>query len=109
MANNIAVTVLNKAVFANVDFKYPFALTFVHMAFNTVGSKTYLYVEESRSRALSLPTSSLLSPPAPISKPAPSVKALTRKQTIAVVLFSVIFSLNISIGNVSLRHVSVNL
>jgi len=85
MANNILVTVLNKAAFAKVDFKYPYALSTIHMACNIVGAQLYFLL----SRTI---------------KP----KQIEGSNRRAVVMFSVIFSLNIAIGNTSLRWVSVN-
>lgn len=43
MANNIFVTILNKAIFANIDFKYPYTLSTIHMACNVVGSQLFFY------------------------------------------------------------------
>lgn len=114
-ANNIGVTLLNKSAFAKVDFKYPFFLSFVHMACNSIGSILIfrmLAAENSR--------------PKDASSKADAVSIGTRKGLITgllgniarreldakawrvVAAFSVVFSLNIAIGNVSLRHVSVN-
>ena len=85
MANNIFVTILNKAAFAKVDFKYPYALSTIHMACNIVGAQTYFLFSRT-------------------SKPK-QIEPSSRK---SIFLFSIIFSLNIAIGNMSLRWVSVN-
>lgn len=85
MANNIFVTILNKAAFAKVDFKYPYALSTIHMACNIIGCQLYF----AFSRSI---------------KPK-QVETSSRK---AILIFSFIFSLNIAIGNTSLRWVSVN-
>lgn len=85
MANNILVTILNKAAFAKVDFKYPYALSAVHMACNIIGAQAFFLVSRSV-------------------KP----KVIEGKNQQIIVFFSFIFSLNIAIGNTSLRWVSVN-
>lgn len=85
MANNVLVTILNKAAFAKVDFKYPYALSTIHMACNIIGAQVYFLL----SRTV---------------KPK-QLEATSRRN---VIIFSVIFSLNIAIGNTSLRYVSVN-
>lgn len=85
MANNIFVTILNKAAFAKVDFKYPYALSTIHMACNIIGSQIYFTI----SRTV---------------KPK-QVEGSSRR---SILIFSIIFSLNIAIGNTSLRWVSVN-
>jgi hypothetical protein len=37
------VTMLNKAAFAKVEFRYPYALSTIHMACNLVGAQLYFY------------------------------------------------------------------
>eukprot|EP01035_Chromulina_nebulosa_P019259 gene19259-25114_t len=85
MANNILVTILNKAAFAKVNFKYPYALSAIHMACNIIGAQIYFLF----SRTVK-----------------PKIIEGSHRQTI--LFFSLIFSMNIAIGNTSLRHVSVN-
>jgi hypothetical protein len=87
MANNILVTVLNKAVFAKVDFKYPYMLSVVHMACNIIGTQIYFACSSTI---------------------APKQLPLDGSSRKSVFLFSLIFALNIAIGNTSLRWASVN-
>lgn len=92
--NNIGVTLLNKSAFAKVDFKYPYFLSFVHMFCNTVGSKLLFACLKRDIVKKTL---------GPITQ-----KEINGKDQIKVLLFSIIFSLNIAVGNASLRYVSVN-
>ena len=113
------MTLLNKAAFAKVDFHHPYFLSAVHMVCNSIGCQA---VFESIRRD-NLRMKNLQSEDAPVKDgEAVQVQAgffqrllgnLTRKELDAngrrnILAFSVIFSLNIAIGNVSLRHVSVN-
>ena len=96
--NNIGVTLLNKAAFAKVDFRYPFFLSAIHMACNFLGSQYVFYTQRQNSKN-SLVTKLL----GTINRH--NLDAAGRK---SILLFSIIFSLNIAIGNVSLKFVSVN-
>lgn len=103
--NNIAVTLLNKMTFANVDFKYPYFLSFVHMLCNSIGSLFIFKIidRENEKREGYLPPKGLQGVLGTISR-----KSLSGKEKVLMFLFSIIFSLNIAVGNVSLRYVSVN-
>ncbi|GKY97763.1 hypothetical protein MPSEU_000734500 [Mayamaea pseudoterrestris] len=94
--NNIGVTLLNKAAFAKVDFRYPYFLSAIHMACNSLGSIIVLHSSRKSdswvTRLLGTVNRS-------------SLDASGRR---LIMMFSVVFSLNIAIGNVSLRYVSVN-
>lgn len=100
-ANNVGVTLLNKAAFAKVDFHYPYFLSFVHMVCNSIGSQMVFFSlgkdEKSGDSGF-------------IQRLLGKVerKTLDASGKRSIIGFSVIFSLNIAIGNVSLRHVSVN-
>jgi len=110
--NNVGVTLLNKAAFKNVDFKYPYFLSFVHMACNSVGSQlVFLYAPGLKKKIDNGINGS--SPPPSEGSIANLLGTITRKELNKhgrkmIMAFSVIFSLNIAIGNVSLRYVSVN-
>jgi len=100
-ANNVGVTLLNKAAFATVDFHYPYFLSFVHMVCNSIGSQM-IFINQKRDDK-SGDTGFLQRLLGKIER-----KSLDTNGKRGIIGFSVIFSLNIAIGNVSLRHVSVN-
>lgn len=99
--NNVGVTLLNKAAFSKVDFHYPYFLSAVHMACNALGSQ---YVFWSMNRAHQKAESHWIT----------NLLGHVQRQSLdtngkrLILAFSIIFSLNIAIGNVSLRYVSVN-
>ena len=103
LLNNVGVTLLNKSAFASVDFNYPYALSVTHMFWNTLGSVLWLKYNEKKSDIV-LPAHSSSS------KQSVSFfeKRLSNDQKRAILLFSLVFSANIAIGNVSLSYVSVN-
>mmetsp|Transcript_26794 Transcript_26794/g.53422 ORF Transcript_26794/g.53422 Transcript_26794/m.53422 type:complete len:294 (-) Transcript_26794:85-966(-) len=105
MANNIRVTLLNKAAFVKVDFNYPFALTCVHMACNTLGAKTYQLIRNRRASPAVSPARQNTLPMNHNSNP---TQKYSKNQWVSILGFSIIFSLNIAVGNLSLRFVSVN-
>ena len=104
MVNNIGVTLLNKAAFATVDFKYPFFLSAVHMTCNALGSQLLFWTLRRQKGKGHTDTPSFTQ----------QLLGNVQRQTLdaagqrLILAFSVIFSLNIAIGNVSLRHVTVN-
>lgn len=123
MANNIGVTLVNKACFQKIDFHYPYFLSAVHMACNMAGAEAIFATLKQRKHSRfgggdngggSLEAHQSPSPP----PQQPWVVSLLggdiRRQQLdgtgqrLILAFSVIFSLNIAIGNVSLKHVSVN-
>ena len=92
------MTLLNKAAFTTVDFHYPYFLSFVHMVCNSLGSQLiFANMAASNSNGI-------------FQRLLGNVerKDLDSTGKRSIVAFSVIFSLNIAIGNVSLRYVSVN-
>ncbi len=98
------VTMLNKAAFAKVDFKYPYALSTVHMACNVLGAQAYFLT----SKYISIIWNSFLALICDYKYRTVKPKQIESSSYWNVILFSVIFSLNIAIGNTSLRWVSVN-
>mmetsp|Transcript_17648 Transcript_17648/g.29972 ORF Transcript_17648/g.29972 Transcript_17648/m.29972 type:complete len:363 (-) Transcript_17648:576-1664(-) len=104
--NNVGVTLLNKTAFKLVDFKYPFFLSFVHMACNAAGSIMLFRSIEIDNRRLNGVNAS----PGIIQRTLGKItrKELDRRGKNLIMAFSLIFTLNIAIGNLSLRYVSVN-
>jgi hypothetical protein len=105
--NNVGVTLLNKSAFAKVDFKYPYFLSFVHMFCNSIGSSIVFWSiarDNARLKADNTAT------PGKLQQLLGQIhrKELDTTGKRSILAFSIIFSLNIAIGNVSLRHVSVN-
>lgn len=98
MVNNIGITLLNKAAFQSVSFGYPYFLSAVHMLCNWAGSEMVFYLSQDANE----------------SKLVTQLLGEIRRQKLdnrgrkLIMYFSVIFSLNIAIGNVSLKYVTVN-
>lgn len=107
--NNIGVTLLNKASFATVSFHYPYFLSSIHMFWNALGAQFIFWSLERRNdeNGKELLTSSGDSW---VTKLLGNLQrqSLDDAGKRLILAFSVIFSLNIAIGNVSLKHVSVN-
>ena len=111
--NNIGVTLLNKAAFAKVDFRYPYFLSAVHMAVNALGSQFVFWSLERRHNEVSDVNDKALPSTGGESWITKILGNLQRQSLDAngrrlILAFSFIFSLNIAIGNVSLKYVSVN-
>ena len=103
----MGVTLLNKSAFAKVDFKYPYFLSFVHMFCNAVGSQmVFMSIDRDNARMKADASAS----PGKLQQLLGQIhrKELDKISRRYIFLFSIIFSLNIAIGNVSLRYVSVN-
>ena len=80
------MTVLNKTAFSHVDFNYPYALSVVHMACNSVGAAVYFSMNRDSVKQ----------------------KTLNPQGRKMITFFSLLFAANIAVGNNSLRYVSVN-
>lgn len=134
--NNIGVTIINKALFANIHFPYPYMLTVIHMLINYLACQYIFYAvqlhhqqQQSNDAGSSNDNGKTknsiwiqllgddLSPP-PSSSPSssndngPNQKSNNHNSNttmiIIMVLYSMLFSMNIAIGNVSLQYVSIN-
>jgi hypothetical protein len=103
--NNIGVTLLNKAAFATVNFRYPYFLSAVHMVCNSLGSQVVFW--QLRKDVVCEKEGGS---PGWITRLLGNIqrKDVDSAGQKLIIGFSVIFSLNIAIGNVSLKHVSVN-
>eukprot|EP00522_Entomoneis_paludosa_P008971 CAMPEP_0172454208 /NCGR_PEP_ID=MMETSP1065-20121228/11270_1 /TAXON_ID=265537 /ORGANISM="Amphiprora paludosa, Strain CCMP125" /LENGTH=396 /DNA_ID=CAMNT_0013206501 /DNA_START=248 /DNA_END=1438 /DNA_ORIENTATION=+ len=114
MINNIGVTLLNKAAFATVDFRYPYFLSAVHMALNALGSQFVFWSLERRRPLTDNDSNSKELPSSPQESWVTRILGNIQRQTLdksgkrLILAFSFIFSLNIAIGNVSLKYESVN-
>jgi hypothetical protein len=102
-ANNIAVTLMNKAAFSIVAFPFPYALTAIHMAISAAACQYIFYSihtdnDPKKNIWVRLLGEELLQ------------AQQNKLEGGAGVMwaFSVLFTLNIAIGNVSLQQVSVN-
>ncbi|KAL7576716.1 hypothetical protein ACA910_005639 [Epithemia clementina (nom. ined.)] len=114
--NNIGITLLNKAAFATVDFRYPYFLSAVHMALNALGAQFVFWRlerhnhDEADVNSKARPSLFQEGDESWISKLFGNLqrKSLDQDGKRLIMAFSIVFSSNIAIGNVSLQHVSVN-
>lgn len=108
--NNIGVTLLNKAAFHSVKFDYPYFLSAVHMACNSFGARMVFWSLERTKNATTGDSKTGAVEANIVTRLLGAItrQTLDTKGQRLILAFSVIFSLNIAIGNVSLKYVSVN-
>ena len=97
---------MNKAAFQSVNFNYPYFLSAVHMVCNSAGSRLIFWSLDKAGKA----GDKTAIDASPVTKLLGVItrQNLDEKGRRLILAFSVIFSLNIAIGNVSLKYVSVN-
>ena len=111
------MTLINKACFAVVSFPYPYTLTAIHMAVCAACCHYIFYsIRRSNSNSKNHPWVQLLGEQllqqqqqsaAPVD-PHNTTRHRRDRHVLWMGALSVIFTLNIALGNVSLQHVSVN-
>lgn len=113
------MTLLNKLAFSVVAFPYPYTLTAIHMAVTWAAcTAIFQSIHQQQQQAGEGSKTTLQQPPPRQSvwvrllgdrllKPTPAA-APTTTHRLVIAAFSVLFTLNIAVGNLSLRHVSVN-
>jgi len=101
---------MNKMAFSKVNFKYPYTLSFIHMAYNYFGSYLVFRATANDSKRTKKATSDVIPQNSWVVSLLGNIsrKKVDSQGKLKIFAFSIIFSLNIAIGNVSLRHVSVN-
>jgi len=113
--NNLLVTLLNKACFtALVSFPYPYTLTAIHMAvcafcchsiFYSIGAAARKQQQQQSNNNNTTKNLWVQLLGDQLQHPIPTLDAHGQR---LIAAFSVLFSLNIAMGNVSLHYVSVN-
>lgn len=83
LALNISTTLVNKGIFTFLKFPFPISVSLIHMTFTAAFSLVSIQL-------MGIPT-----------------KALTTRQHIQVGLFSMLFCMNIVVGNLSINFTSV--
>lgn len=97
LGNTISLTLFSKAVFQFVDFKYPYFLSAVHMVVSWMGAEGIVLCSSNhRDNIVTRVLGSI------------QHQKLDASSRYYMLAYSFIFSLNIAMGNVSLKHVSVN-
>ncbi|CAN0056653.1 unnamed protein product [Scytosiphon promiscuus] len=84
LVNNIGITMLNKYAFSIAGFHYPLVTSAFHMLCNWLGTVVYFWASGAQQQAIQ------------------------RHQWPTLVMFSVVFSLNIAVGNTSSAMVPVS-
>lgn len=118
LCTNVGVTLLNKYAFEMVHFPYPYMLTALHMLACAIFTQTLFWqLRRGKDDPHSKPRTTNNSAVAATWKQLIGGEDLVFPKTTAslnthdrckIWLFSIVYSLNIGVGNVSLNHVSVS-
>lgn len=99
-ALNLSLTLYNKSVL--VHFPFPYTLTALHALCGTIGASIVLFLQTPNP-----PLTSGTTPKASWSFFHRITPSLTASQSIVLVLFSILYTINIVVSNASLRLVTV--
>ncbi|PPQ77924.1 hypothetical protein CVT25_015399 [Psilocybe cyanescens] len=99
---NLSLTLYNKTVL--IHFPFPYTLTALHAFCGTIGTRILLRVKPSGG---SQSTGARLTNAQPPQAQHPTVPNLNGKELIVLLLFSILYTINIVVSNASLRLVTV--
>ncbi|KAI8833920.1 hypothetical protein BC829DRAFT_407495 [Chytridium lagenaria] len=103
---NLSMTMYNKVIMKLFHFNFPWLLTAIHTFLSCIGSIIFLSLVPTSKQTYD-PISTSTPSSTTVSLPTSTVKGPKRHDVITILMFSVLYTVNIAVSNVSLNMVSL--